>query len=30
VLLLLAVAALLVAVLPLVRRGREQIFSEED
>ena len=22
--------ALLVAVLPLVRRGREQIFSEED
>ncbi|HEX5908215.1 MAG TPA: tripartite tricarboxylate transporter permease [Propionibacteriaceae bacterium] len=30
VLLLLAVAALMVAVLPLVRRGREQIFSEED
>src|SRR5687767_14269413 len=30
VLLLLAVAALLVSVLPLVRRGREQIFIEED
>ena len=30
VLLLLAVAALMVSVLPLVRRGREQIFSEED
>ena len=30
VLLMLAVAALLVAVLPLVRRGREQVFSEED
>ena len=30
VLLLLAVAALVVAVLPLVRRRREQIFGEED
>jgi putative tricarboxylic transport membrane protein len=30
VLLLLAVAALMVSVLPMVRRGREQIFSEED
>jgi putative tricarboxylic transport membrane protein len=30
VLLLLAVAALVVAVLPLVRRRREQIFAEED
>ena len=30
VLLLLAVGALLVAVLPLVRRRREQIFTEED
>jgi len=30
VLLLLAVAALLVAALPLVRRRREQIFGEED
>jgi len=30
VLLLLAVAALVVAVLPLVRRRREQVFAEED